>query len=143
MPLKELLQTMLGAYPVITTGIITSTYVFCQVFNNHVTFSIDDIGGILVMAFFSDLPFLLFFSKGELTKKEMRIRFIIHIPVLLFVLLYFAGRWNWINIKNPKEVAFFILLVIGVYAVVFAVTFYKDKKTADKLNDSLKRRYHM
>ena len=57
-------------------------------------------------------------------------------------MLWFAWRWNWINIYRAAEVAVYILLILGVYAITLAVSFYQDKKTADRMNDSLKERYH-
>lgn len=55
---------------------------------------------------------------------------------------FFASKWDWVNIDKPLEVAVFVLLILGVYAAVLAVAYYQDKKTADKLNDSLRKRYH-
>ena len=47
-----------------------------------------------------------------------------------------------LQIDKPLEVAVFVLLILGVYAAVLAVAYYQDKKTADKLNDSLRKKYH-
>lgn len=142
MRMEELLKTMFQAFFIITTGIIVSMYVFCLIFSPDAVFSLDDIGRILLMAVVSDLPFFLFYSRNEASKRQMLVRTAIHISVLLAILLYFAQLWDWVNIYNPKEVAVFILLVLGVYVIVYAVSVYQDKRTADKLNDSLKERYH-
>lgn len=142
MRIEELLKAMFRAFFIITTGIIASMYIFCLIFFPDASFSLDDIGRILLMAFASDLPFFLFYSRKELGKKQMLVRTAVHIPVLLAILLYFAHLWNWVSMNNPKEVVVFILLVLGVYAIVYAAGAYQDKKMADKLNDSLKERYH-
>lgn len=138
----EILRSMLRAFFVITTGITISMYVFCLIFNKDAGFSLDDIGRILKMALISELPYFVFYSRKELDKKQMLIRFMIHIPVLSAVLFYLASLWKWINVNSFNEVLVFFLLIIGVYALVLAASFYKDKKTADKLNDTLKERYH-
>lgn len=142
MRLEELLKTMLSSFFVITTGTIASLYVFCLIFSPDATFQLGDIGKILIMAFASDLPYVVYYSRKELSKKQMFIRTFIHILTVLTVLLYFAHIWYWIDISNLKHVAVFILLVVGVYAIVLAVTTYQDKKLSDKLNDNLKKRYH-
>lgn len=141
MRIEELLKTMLRSFSVITTGIIASMYVFCLIFNKDAQFFLYDIERILLMALVSELPYAIFLSRKELSKKQMWIRTAIHFPVLLAVLLYFAQLWDWVSINNPKELAVLILLIIGVYAVVLTVAAYRDKKLADKLNDSLKERY--
>lgn len=142
MPLKDLLKTMFHAYFIITTGIVISMYVLCLLFNPNGAFSPVDIGGILLTACISDLSFLVFCSEKELSKKQLLFRFFVHIPVLLAILLYFAQLFKWVNMKSPQQVAAFILSVLGVYAGTFVISFCRDKKTADKLNDSLKKRYH-
>ena len=98
--------------------------------------------GILLLALFCDLSFLIFASGKELGKKQMAVRFCIHIPLEVAIVLFFASKWDWVNIDKPLEVAVFVLLILGVYAAVLAVAYYQDKKTADKLNDSLRKRYH-
>jgi len=133
---------MVHSYFVITTGIIASMYVFCLIFNRNAVYSLDDIGRILLMALASDLPFIIFYSRKELGKKQMLIRQIIHIPFLLAVLFYFAQLWDWVRMNSPTEVIVFIALVLVVYAAVLAIATFQDKKLADKLNDRLKQRYH-
>ena len=142
MRIEDLIKTMVRAFFVITTGIVASMYVFCMIFNKDAVFSLDDIGRILLMAFASDIPFLIFYSRMELGKKQMLVRQIVHIPVLLAVLFYFAWLWDWVSLNRPKEIIVFIVLVTIVYVIVLTVALYQDKKLADKLNDRLKQRYH-
>jgi len=139
---EELLKLMFRSFFVITTGVVVSMYVFCLIFTPEATFYLEDIGRILLMAVAGDIPFIIFYSQKELSKKKMFIRFIIHFLVLLAILLYFAHLWDWVNLKSPKEVAVLILLIIGVYAIVVIAINYQDKRLADKLNESLKKRYH-
>lgn len=142
MLVDEMLKLMLRSFFVITTGIVVSMYVFCLIFNPEAAFSLEDIGRILLMAIASDIPFIIFYSQKELNRKKMSIRFVIHFLVLLAILLYFAHLWDWVHLKSLKEIVVFILLIIGVYAIVLTATTYQDQKLADKLNESLKQRYH-
>ncbi|MEA4973631.1 MAG: DUF3021 family protein [Candidatus Metalachnospira sp.] len=138
---KELFNVMFRSFFTITTGVVVSMYVFCLIFNPDASFTLHDIGRILLMAFASTLPFLIFYSGKELSKKQMYIRKLIHLLVLLAVLLYCASLWDWVSLKSTREVLIFILLVLAVYVVVFVTTAYHDKRLADKLNQSLKERY--
>ena len=142
MHFADLMKTMFRNFFVITTGITASMYIFCLIFTPDVVFSLEDIGRILLMAVAGDLPFIIFYSRKEPDKKQMRIRFAIHIPVLLAILLYFAHLWDWVSITDPVEVTVLILLIMVVYATVLATGAYLDMKTAEKLNESLKKRYH-
>ena len=142
MPVRDLLKVMFQSFFVIVTGVTLAMYLSCLIFYPEAAFSPADIGGILFVGLLSDTTFLVFCSRKEVSKKEMLLRFCIHIPLVVAVVLWFAWRWNWINIHRTAEVAVYILLILGVYAITLAVSFYQDKKTADRMNDSLKERYH-
>jgi len=140
--IDELLKAMFNAFFVITTGAIISMYIFCLIFYQDASFSLKDIQGILMVAIASDLTFFVFYSRKDLGKKQMLVRSAIHVPVVLAVLLFFANLLDWVSMNSPRELIVFILLVLGVYAGVSLFTGYKDKKTADTLNEGLKKRYH-
>lgn len=142
MHIKDLLRVMFHAYFVITTGATVSMYVCCLLFSPNAVFSPVDVGGILFISLVSDLSFFIFYSKKELNRKQMLLRLFIHILLIIMILLGFADIFNWVNLKSPSQIIVFILLVLGVYSSVVAITFYHDRKTADKLNDGLKKRYH-
>ena len=131
MPIKDLLKTMFHSFFVITTGVTMAMYISCRLLYPDTVLSVGDIGS-----------FLIFASGKELGKKQMAVRFCIHIPLEVAIVLFFASKWDWVNIDKPLEVAVFVLLILGVYAAVLAVAYYQDKKTADKLNDSLRKKYH-
>jgi hypothetical protein len=142
MNIEELLKAMFRSYFMIATGTVASMYVFCLLFYPNAVFTLHDIGRILLMAFFTDLPFLIFYSGKELSKKQMYIRQSVHLLAILTIVLYFAYLWNWVSLTRTKDVLVFLLLVLVVYAIVFMTTTYHDKKLADKLNHRLRERYH-
>lgn len=142
MPITELIKAMFHAFFVITTGVTIAMYVICLIFFPDTALSAGDLGGILLVSFLCDLSFLIFYSKKELGKKQMCIRFCIHIPVNLGIVLCFAHIFDWINLDRFHEVAVLVLFILGIYGTVIATNFYRDKKTAGQLNDKLKKRYH-
>lgn len=143
MRIGELFKKMFYSFFVITTGVVVSMYVFCLIFYPDVSFSLADIGKILLMALASELPYIIFLSRKELSREQMLIRYIIYGPVLFAILLFLAHIWDWVDIRKAAEVIVFFVLVAGVYIGVLSITAYRDKKLADKLNDSLKERYHL
>lgn len=138
---EELLKRIIGSFFMITTGIVISMYVFCLIFNPDVRFTLTDIGRIILMAAVSDLALIIFFSRRELDKKQMFMRYIIHFIVLSSMLLYFMFLWDWLKPRDAKEITVFLITVLIVYVVIFMTNRYKDRKLSDKLNDKLKQRY--
>lgn len=142
MNVEELIKTMVRSYFIIATGIIASMFVFCLVFYPNASFTVYDIGGILLLALLTDLPYLLFYSGTELSKKQVYLRKAVHLPVLLVIVICFAAQWNWLHMEHAGEVALLVVLIIAVYIIVFAMSMHYDKKTASQLNHRLKERYH-
>jgi hypothetical protein len=137
---EEILKKMTVSFFVIVTGIVCSIYIYCLIFNPDAVFTLADIGRILLMAVAGDLPFFLFLSGRELNKKQMLLRKVVHFVVLSAVLLYLVFRWDWVDPKNGKGIAVFFLTILLVYAAVFFVSRYRDKKLTSKLNERLKER---
>ena len=80
MPIKDLLKTMFHSFFVITTGVTMAMYISCRLLYPDTVLSVGDIGGILLLALFCDLSFLIFASGKELGKKQMAVRLtLIHI----------------------------------------------------------------
>lgn len=138
---EELVKKMISSFFMITTGIVISMYLFCLIFNPDVRFTLADIGRIILMAAVSDLALIIFFCRRELDKKQMLMRYIIHFIVLLAILLYFSFLWDWVNPRDTKEIAVFLISILLVYVVIFLSNRYRDRKLSDKLNDRLKQRY--
>lgn len=137
---EEILKKMAVSFFIIVTGIVCSMYLFCLIFNPNVAFSLTDIGRILLMAVAGDLPFLLFLSRKELNKEQMLVRNVIHFVVLSALLLYLAVRWDWVDPKDGGETAVFLLTILLVYAAVFFIDSFRDKKLTEKLNERLEER---
>ena len=141
MRLKELLKYMFHSFFIITTGIVFSMYVFCLIFSPQATFSVAVFGVILLSAFVTNLPMLIYYSPKELPKEKMLIRIILHFFVLLAILLVLSQLWDWVDFSKPSEIVVYILLVLVVYTTVQLITAYREKKLATSLNKKLKQRY--
>lgn len=138
---EELMTAIVRSFFIIVAGTVASIGIFCAVFYPEAMFGIDIFPKILLTALASDALFIIFYSNKDISKKQMFVRQVIHAVLLLAVLLFFSYIWDWIDFGNAKEVAAFISLVLGVYAVVYAFVVYQDKKLADKLNSGLQERY--
>lgn len=141
MNIKDILKNMIHAFFIITTGVIISMYTFCSILIPDASYTLEDIRRILIMAFASDLPFLIFYSPKEYGKTQMQLRMILHFFIVLGILLFLSHRWDWVNVGDTKETLVFILLVLFVYLGVSAYTTYRDKKLAEKISEKLQERY--
>lgn len=138
---ETLIKAMVRSFFIIVVGIVTGNYVMCLLFSPDAVMPVKQFGEILLCAVLSDLPFVIFYSRQELSKKQMLIRHVIHGVVLLAVLIAVARVWNWIDFTNLFEVTFFLLIIAMVYIAVYVAAYMADKKTADELNKGLKERY--
>lgn len=139
MDLKTILRHMADSFFVIFTGAMLSMYAI------HVAFGLDtmpihNIGVIFVMTCLTDLAWLIFWSRTELSRRGMLCRYILHIIALLAIVLGTARFMGWISLRNPVEVAIFVATVVIVYTLVSLTEFLKSKKLADRLNEKLKER---
>lgn len=92
---------------------------------------------ILAVALSTALASLVYLSKNELSKKGMMIRQIIHF-ILLLVIVYSYGylfKW-WSELSGILIVG---AIFLGIYAIVFIVTYRMERKDSFKINEALKK----
>jgi len=136
--LKQL-KDMLLEFLLITAGILLCTTVFCTIFYQDILFGIDLLWQIIGLAFLSTLPGFIFFSKHELTKKQMLNRQIIHVCILVALLLFFAYHWKWLVPQSIVQPIVFIAMIAFVYTIVSFFVYQRDKKVANMLNERLEK----
>lgn len=138
---ETLIKAMVRSFFIIVVGIVTGNYVMCLLFSPDAVIPVKQFGEILLCGVLSDLPFVVFYSRHELSKKQMLIRHAIHGVVLLAVLIALARVWNWIDFTSLFEVTLYLLIIAIVYIAVYVASYMADKKTANELNESLKEHY--
>lgn len=137
MDLMELLRRMARSYPVIVTGALLCTVVFCSIFAPSAPFGVEMFRQLLFIGVVGVLPHAVFYSKKEISKRGMLLRYALHMLLLLSLLLICAIRWEWVDANSLPQIGLFVLLVLAVYAVVLLTVMRKDQKTADRLNERL------
>ena len=125
--LIDRLKEMLLEFLAITAGITISTTVFCTIFyNDGYNFSLGLLHQIVALGFFCTLPGIVFLSKKELPKKQMLIRYAIHMCILLALILFLAYRWEWIDPRNIVHPIIITIMFLGVYSMVTFVTYMRE-----------------
>jgi hypothetical protein len=140
MDIKEITRRMFYSFFVIFSGAVIAMYVYLLIYEGG-TFDLHYITALLVMAVLGDLSFFIFYSKKELSRKQMLVRFAIHLPTVVGIMLCVAGFMDWIPWHEPVKVISFVALVIAVYVLVVVMGEYQSKKMADKLTQKLRERY--
>jgi len=140
MDLKEIKRQIIHSFFVIFSGSVLSMYVYTLLFGDGIL-EVHYITALLVMTVLADLTCFIFYSKKELTRKQLLIRFAIHLPIIMGIMLSAASYMEWILWSEPVEIIVFIALVVAVYIMVVAISEYRLKKLADKLTEKLKERY--
>lgn len=138
---EELFRKLFNHYFINVTCIVIAVFSFCRIFYPEAHFSTEDLSRILFMAAAGDLPLVVFYARRELTRKELRIRKIIHFALVVSVNLTLAYLWGWVNMARGAEVAGLLICVTVVYVAITLITDCRDRKVTDMLNDKLRERY--
>jgi hypothetical protein len=120
-------------------------YIFALIFGGGSDSAIpmDGIKALIISSAATSLSYFVFYSNRELSRTEMRVRYIIHYLFVLIIMLFMANYMNWINLKAPVNVLIFASSVTAIYIIVIMAGFYQTKRLADELNKKLTERYKM
>ena len=133
---REILKKMILGYPLIYGGVMMATWLCSLIYRPNAMFGVNYFGWMFLVALVGDLPMLIFYSKGKMTKQQWNIRTILHALVLMLVMLgagYFLGFY-----ANFKEGIIFMATVIGVYLMVSGLSLASDIIEVNQINEKLK-----
>jgi len=139
--IKEILHRIIKSFFIILGGSLIATFVFKLVFGTGIPLHIDDIGALIVLSVVVDLTYFIFYSRNELSRNQMLIRYIVHMMCIASELFVFAKLRRWVDFGRIAEILVFFALVITVYIATIGISNYQAEITADKLNRKLKERY--
>lgn len=100
-------------------------------------FSSNEIMLVVVFALLSDLTALVFWSKEELSDKSRIIRRVLHFLLIEIIVLSFGNILGFVS--GITQNIIFGIEIVGIYAIVSWVDWLIDKKTANSINDKLKK----
>lgn len=93
--------------------------------------------GIMFVGAVTALPSLIFYSKKELSVKQMKIRLVIHFSIVGAIVLTIGYLWQWYTTIGYAIIVF--LMYMFVYALVFAYSYFIQYRTASSINEALKK----
>lgn len=92
--------------------------------------------GIMFVGAVTALPSLIFYSKKELSVKQMKIRLVIHFFIVGAIVLTIGYLWQWYTTIGYALIVF--LMYMFVYALVLAYSYFIQYRTASSINEALR-----
>ncbi len=135
----ELIKKSIVTFFLVIAGVTISAAVFVTIFFSEIELSILLLWQIILMAFVCTLGNFIYYSKYELSKRQMMIRIVIHYFYINLVVLGGAFLWEWITQGYIVQFVVMLLLIAVVYVGVTLVNFMKEEKTAEVLNKRLSK----
>ena len=136
--MKATLKMMLTEFVIILSGTTICAAIYCTVFNPDANLGVELLWEIIALAVFTSLPQLLFYSKRELSAKQMRIRQSIHVVLVVGLIILCAYTWGWVGFDSFIEPLAFVVLVLVTYTAITVYMYYREKKLVNMLNEKLR-----
>jgi energy-coupling factor transporter transmembrane protein EcfT len=121
---------------IIFAAIIIVITILRQIYYPDLAFDLKSIYIIMAFSFISALMGFILYSPNDISEKNIRIRMAIHFFTLEILLIVLASVFD---IVNSTVDGFILALQIAViYFLVRLLSWQKDKKEAQKINEKLK-----
>ncbi len=142
MPFKDILKQMFRDYFVITTGVLLSMTAFCMLFMPDSSFSVTELGYVLISGVLYVLPDLVFCAPRELSKRQWLIRKVFHF-LLLEVTVIGSGHFlfRWLRSWDLTQHIVMAVMVLVVYLAVIWIGWERERMNAKAINQKLRQLY--
>ena len=137
MSFLEFSKKTLMNFFVIVTGVTLAIAVLGLNFQAEEQFGYEAYFSPIIIGAIATLPSFVLYSKKELPIKQMLLRKILHFIVLLLAMVGFGKAAGLLT--NTELTAMFLLSVIAVYAFTTVINWIVDSKTAQEINEGLKK----
>jgi len=135
----DLMKKVLQTFIYVLVGVVMSSTIFITIFAPGAHLSYLFLWQMVAMAVVCALGTFLFISKGELSKKQMLVRMILHGVYITIITMGGAIMMEWIRTDSILQIISMFLLVVCVYAGVMYGMFKQEQKTAELLNMRLRK----
>jgi len=139
MGLREIVKRIYHTFFAIWSLIGVMLCIFAFIFNWRVVF-VEFIFALFFVAFLSSLTYIVFYSKNELTVRQLVIRLIMQFLLIMGIVLTVGYFDEWVGIGYPLQTAAIIMSVLIIFTAVTAFEMYQTWRLADKLNLKLQER---
>jgi len=142
------MRRMIQIFPVIFGSSVLAIYLLDLLFGDwaatyhiYLLAQAHDILVLLVISVLTGFMQMIFYSKKELSRRQMYWRYVLRLPATLAIVIPIAAIRGWIRFNVPVSVAILIGVVVVIYLMTVVADIHAFRKLADQLNQELKERY--
>ena len=136
MNMSKFVQKLMKDFMIIFASIIIIITILRQIYYPNMAFDLKSIYTIMAFSLLSALMGFILYSPNDIGEKKMRIRMIIHFFTLEILLISLASIFGIVN--SPSEGIILALQIAVIYLIVRLLSWKKDQKEAQKINEKLK-----
>lgn len=133
---SEVAKDIIRDFLVIFASIIIIITVLRQIFMPELAFDLISIYTIMGFSLLGALTGLMLYAPNEVSEQAMRVRILIHFLLLEILLITLASLIG--VVASVSAALLFALQIAVVYAIVRLLSYEKDKKEAEQINERLK-----
>ncbi|WP_339252214.1 DUF3021 family protein [Paenibacillus sp. FSL P2-0136] len=133
---SEVVKDIIRDFLVIFASIIIIITVLRQIFMPELAFDLISIYTIMGFSLLGALTGMMLYAPNEVSEQAMRVRIVIHFLLLEILLIALASLIG--VIASVSAALLFALQIAVVYAIVRLLSYEKDKKEAEQINERLK-----
>ncbi|WP_339221027.1 DUF3021 family protein [Paenibacillus sp. FSL H8-0332] len=133
---SEVAKDIIRDFLVIFASIIIIITVLRQIFMPELAFDLTSIYTIMGFSLLGALTGLMLYAPDEVSEQAMRVRIVIHFLLLELLLITLASLIG--AVASVSAALLFALQIAVVYAIVRLLSYEKDKKEAEQINERLK-----
>lgn len=133
-------QDMMRDFFTICTCITMGCAAFLAIFGVKLIYAAT-LWQILLVGLLTTLAGFIFHSRRELSKKALLFRYVLHFLSINAILFLAAYVFAWLEFTDLRLVISFAVLVVLVYTLVCAASYFAQSQQVKRLNDRLNA-YH-
>ena len=139
MEIRDFVKEMISDFFLIFTFSILIGFTWLLIWGGN-ALSIQDIVASLVISLLCTLAGIVMYQSRGLKMRELLVRHIIHLLIMIIIVLSVASFRGWISWDAPITVIMLVGLLVGAYIIGLAIQYYQSDKLMDELNKKLKER---
>ncbi len=133
------IKSMTQVFICVIAGNTIGAAIFLTLFERDTQFSYEFLWQFIGIAAICALGNLIFWSRKELTKKQIIFRYVLHYLYNNSIVIGGAFVCKWIEPGQTINIAFLFLLVALIYVCITVIMFENDIKTAEDVNKKLRK----
>ncbi len=135
----SLIRSMIRTFIYVTAGDTIGAAIFISLFNRDYQFSYGFLWQLIAVAAVCSLGNIIYYSRKELSKRQMKIRHVLHYLYNNLTVVGGGLIFQWIGLDQIQFVIFLSVLFAVIYTCISAAMFRSDEKTAQDLNKKLRK----